>query len=392
MNLTEWRATFGLGAVYALRMIGMFMILPVFALYARGLPHGATPQQIGLALGIYGLTQSILQIPLGMVSDRVGRKRVISLGMLVFAAGSLVAGLARSIEWIVIGRALQGAGAVSSAVSALLADTTRDEVRTQAMTVVGVGMGAAFILALVLGPALSHWIGVDGLFLLTAALALSTLPVVWWGVPDAIQPAVRPGSLRAALADPRLLRLDAGIFILHAMLTALFLAAPLALEQTLNLPGSEHWKVYLPVMLASIVPVFPFIRRVERQGRMRQAFLTAIAACGLGLATLAVEHGRAWALLAALTVFFMGFNFLEGALPSLISRLAPADQKGAALGVYSSAQFLGAFAGGILGGWAATHWGMSGVFAVTASLPVVWFVIAACAPAAPYTEQRKAEA
>jgi MFS family permease len=376
MNSLEWRAVTGLSLVYALRMVGMFMILPVFALYARGLPGGVSGAQIGLAIGAYGLAQALLQIPLGIASDRWGRKPVIVLGMAVFAVGSLVAASSHDIFWITVGRLIQGAGAVSSAVSALLADVTRDSVRTTAMAILGAGMGLSFILALVLGPVLGGWIGVPGIFELTGALALLSIPVVLWVVPTAPRLRGRADGLKLALGNPELLRLDGGIFLLHAMMTALFIGAPIALLETLSLPSEQHWKVYLPVLLVSIVPVFPLIRLAEVQGRLKPIFLGAIAVLAVALAIAAEWHTRPSALIAAVLVFFCAFNFLEGSLPSLISRRAPQHQKGAALGVYSSAQFLGGFAGGTLGGFALGHWGVGGVFAVAALLPLLWLSFA----------------
>lgn len=383
MNSLEWRATSGLSLIYALRMLGMFMILPVFALYAVDLPGGATPMQIGLAIGIYGLTQASLQIPFGMWSDRIGRKPVIVGGMLVFAAGSVVAWLAPDIEGIIVGRALQGAGAVASSVTALLADSTREPVRTQAMTVLGIGMGVAFGVAMVLGPIVAGWSGVQAIFLLTAVLALAAVPLVLLYVPP--QPArhqdVYAGHFRQVLADRGLLRLDAGIFLLHAGLTSMFVAMPLAIDATLNLPRDHHWWVYLPVLLVSGALVFPFIRWVEQRGRAEQAFVAAIALLALALALAATLHDTSAGLLGAVLLFFIAFNFLEGSLPSMISRRAPPAHKGAALGTYSTSQFLGNFAGGVLGGWALGFGGVALVFGAGVMLPLIW--LALTSPALP---------
>ncbi len=376
MNAQEWRAVFALGAVYALRMMGMFMVLPVFALYARELPLPAQAWQAGLAIGIYGLSQAVLQIPMGMASDRFGRKPVIVIGMLIFAAGSWLAGSTQDIHWIIAGRALQGAGAVSSAVAALLSDVTRDSVRTTAMALLGAGMGLAFVLALVLGPIVGGYIGVDGIFHLTAVLAILSLPVVVFGVPTPDAPPSRSGSLREVLADPQLLGLNGGIFLLHATMTAVFTVVPLAIVETLDLAGAQHWKLYLPVLLISLVPVFPLIRLAEHGGRFKTAFLLAIATLGVALLLAATGHAIAPLLIASLLLYFIGFNFLEGALPSLISRMAPPAQKGAALGVYSSAQFLGAFAGGSLGGLSVQYGGIGGGFAAALVFPLVWLLIA----------------
>lgn len=377
VNALEWRAVFGLGAVYALRMLGMFMVLPVLALYAAEFPGGATPMQVGLAIGAYGLAQALFQIPLGLASDRLGRKPVIYAGMLIFAAGSVVAGLADSIGMLTLGRVLQGAGAVSSAVAALLADVTRDQVRTTAMAVLGAGMGLSFVLALVAGPVVSGWIGVHGIFFLTAGLALLTLPVVAYGVPTPPLTTAKAAGFREAVADRDLLRLDAGIFLLHATMTALFTTAPLAIRDTLQLDSAEHWKVYLPVMLLSILPVFPLIRRAEQSGRGAQVYRGSVALLALSMALAAVAHLHPAWLLVALLLFFIAFNYLEGALPSLISRRAPAARKGAALGVYATMQFLGAFAGGAVGGFARGHFGLGGAFAACAILPIIWLLIPA---------------
>lgn len=372
MNALEWRAVIALGAVYALRMVGMFMILPVFALYAGHLQTPAQPWQIGLAIGVYGLTQALLQIPLGIASDRWGRKPVIVAGMLIFAAGSLVAGLSDSIGWIIAGRALQGAGAVSSAVAALLADSTRDAVRTMAMAILGAGMGLAFVLALVLGPVVAGWIGVDGIFLMTALLAVASLPVILLAIPTPTVTQEVEGRLRDVLGNRELLGFNGGIFVLHACMTALFTTAPLAIAETLQLEATAHWKLYLPVLVLSLLPVFPLIRWADSPTRGRLVFRGAVAVLALALGLAALGHAQAALLVLAMLLFFVGFNYLEGALPSLISRRAPPGQKGAALGVYASSQFLGAFAGGVLGGLSLQQGGVTGGFAVAAALAVLW--------------------
>ena len=376
MNAQELRAVVSLGSLYALRMLGMFMVLPVLGLYAATLPAGASGVQIGWAIGIYGLTQALLQIPLGMASDRFGRKPVIVIGMLVFALGSVIAAFAESIELITVGRAVQGAGAISAAVAALLADVTRDQVRTTAMAIMGMGMGLAFVLALVLGPVLAGVIGVPGIFALTAVLALVSIPVVLLGVPTPMNASSARAPLRAAFADPELLRLDGGIFLLHACMTALFIAAPQAIVDTLHLSSAQHWQVYLPVLLLSLIPVFPLIRWAEKNGQMRTVFIGAILTLSAAFALAAEGHAHAALLLGAMLLFFAAFNFLEGVLPSLISHRVSAEQRGAALGVYSTAQFLGGGAGGVLGGFALQHWGVQGVFAFATVLPLLWVCFA----------------
>lgn len=377
MNSIEWRAVAGLSLVYALRMLGMFMILPVFAIYARELPGGgATGMQIGLAIGAYGLAQAFLQIPLGMASDRFGRKAVIVIGMLIFALGSLIAAATDDIHWIIFGRFVQGAGAVSAAVSALVADITRESVRTTAMTILGVGMGGSFVLALVLGPLLAAWHGVSGIFALTCVLALLSIPVVLYGVPDAPMVERQPSRLAEALADTELLRLNGGIFMLHACMTSLFVAAPLALEHTLQLPSREHWQVYLPVLTLSVAPAFLLIRYGESRNRIPSIMLGAIITLAVALGIASESWNQPYGLLGGLLLYFVGFNFLEGALPSLISLRAPPARKGAALGVYATSQFLGGFAGGVLGGFALGHFGPPGVFACAAALPLLWLTFA----------------
>lgn len=388
MNRFEWRATAALSLLQALRMFGMFMILPVFALYARDLPGGATPAQVGLAIGLYGLVQAVLQIPFGMLSDRVGRKPVIVLGLLLFAFGSFVAGHAQEIHWILVGRALQGAGAISGALSALLADSTRPQVRTQAMAIMGAGMGLSFIVALVLGPVLSGWIGVDGIFTLTGVLALLAVPGILLAVPTVPRVPSQPGSLRRALADTQLLRLDGGIFLLHAMMTTLFIAAPHAIEETLHLPAARHWELYLPVLLLSVLPVFALIRRVEGAGLLKPTLLGAIVLLSVALLGAAELHTVAVGLCLTLLAFFVAFNYLEGTLPSMISRRAPPEHKGAALGIYASSQFLGGFAGSSIGGFALGHWGIDGAFAVAGLLPLLWlsFAVSLTPPPVPRLE------
>jgi len=376
MNRTEAKVTAVLSLIQALRMLGMLMILPVFALYARDLPVAATPAQVGWAIGLYGLVQAVLQIPFGMISDRLGRKPVIVFGLLLFAAGSWLAGATHDIHWIMLGRAIQGAGAVSGAVSALLADVTRVQVRTQAMAFMGIGMGLSFIIALVVGPILSGWIGVNGIFELTGWLALLAVPVVLFAIPSVPRTAMVPGSLRRVIGDAQLLRLDGGIFLLHMMMTALFIAAPHAIEETLGIPGRLHWHVYLPVLLISVLLVFPMIRKIEARGRIKQAFVGAVALLGVALLLAAAGYHTHIGLYAALLLFFIAFNFLEGSLPSLISRRAPLQQKGAALGIYASSQFLGGFCGAKLGGYALGHWGTGGVFAATALLSLLWLTFA----------------
>ena len=377
MNSLEWRATLTLGAVYALRMLGVFMILPVFELYAQNLVGHPSPQAIAFALTASGLTQAICQIPLGRLSDRIGRRPVIAGGMVVFALGSLVAGLSDRIEIITLGRAIQGAGAISSAVTALLADVTREQVRTTAMAVMGAGMGFAFVLALILGPVVDGLVGVSGIFRMTAVLSLLSLPLIWWAAPKSSMPDTptqRAGNFSGIFADKELLRLNGGIMILHAIVPCVFMAVPSLIEQQFGWTAPQHWKIYLPVLVGTLFLALPLMRRAD-QGAARPLMLGAVATLALGL-FIAGHWSGSLALIGGLSLFFLAFNLLEGMLPSRVSRRAPADQKGAALGVYATAQFLGQPLGGALGGWAMLHYGPSGVLAAAACLPLIWLVIA----------------
>lgn len=369
----ERRAIAVLGTVYALRIFGLFLILPVFALYAADL-EGHTPFLVGLALGAYGLMQALLQFPFGSASDRLGRKPVIVVGLLIFALGSAVAALADSIWGVILGRAIQGAGAIPAVAMALLSDVTRETQRTKAMAAIGGSIGAAFIVSMVLSPLLEARIGVDGMFWLMAAAALAAIPLVWLGVPTPTRAA--PPTQKLRLADGQLLRLDAGIFVLHFALTALFVVLPLALVQRTGIAAPEHWKIYLGVMLASLVAMVPLVLYAHRRARTRGVFVGAIgvllvAECGFFLFDTAL-----WPLVASLTLFFTAFNLLEALLPAWVSRIAPPQAKGAAMGVYSTAQFLGAFAGGALGGLVQGLFGLEAVFVLVGAGLLLWLLIA----------------
>jgi len=379
MTVRERRASASLAAIFALRMLGLFLVLPVFALEAARYPGGDDPALVGLAMGIYGLTQGLLQIPFGMASDRLGRKRVIIAGLLVFALGSFVAALAGSLTWLVIGRSLQGAGAVSAAVTALLADQTRDEVRTKAMALVGASIGLMFALSLVLAPLLVTLAGLAGLFALTGLLALGGVAVVVWWVPaEPHQHKNQPrGKLSEVLTHAALLRLDAGVFILHAVQLAMWVAIPALLVQA-GLPPAQHWWVYLPAVLASFFVMGATLFPLERRGYLRAVFLGSIALIGL------VQLGLLWAVDAPsiawlafmLFVFFCGFNVLEASQPSLASRVAPPHARGAALGVYNTLQSLGFFAGGALGGWLVKTQGVPTLFMACAAGMGLWLLLA----------------
>ena len=378
MNPLEVRASVSLASIFALRLFGLFLILPVFAVYARTIPGGSDATLVGLALGIYGLTQGVLQIPFGAASDRWGRKPVITAGLIVFAAGSFIAALATDIVWTIVGRSIQGAGAISAAVTAFIADSTRDQHRTKAMALVGASVGLTFAASLVLAPLLFDSIGVRGLFALTGVLVVAAIGVLWWVVPDApvrAKPATTQGTARAVL-DTQLLRLHFGIFALHTILMAMFVVIPPLLIERGGLPISAHWMVYLPVVLLSFVLMWKPLVIAERRAMVRRLFLVSIALVLVAqLGFLLHGAGLLW-LALCLLVFFTGFNILEACLPSLVSRIAPASAKGLALGIYNTAQALGLFAGGALGGAIAARWGSGGIFVFAAILIAVWLLVA----------------
>lgn len=372
----ERRAAGALAGIYALRMLGLFLVLPVLALAARDIA-GATPTLIGLAVGIYGLTQAALQIPFGLASDRFGRKRIIALGLIIFALGSALAAMADSMLWLIVGRALQGAGAVAAALMALATDLTRDEVRGRTMAIIGVAIGASFSLALILGPVLHAGLDLAALFWLAAGLAVLALILLVTVVPTPRTVGPSAGTtradLRVALADADLLRLDGGIFILHLVMTGTFVAIPVALVGA-GFGQAIQWQVYLPVFLGAVALMAPLLMAGERYRRTRLTFLASIVLVALGQ-TLLGAAGEAWSALAlGLLVFFVGFNLLEATLPALISRTAPADRKGAAMGAYSASQFLGAFAGGVLAGALDGLGGPPLVFAAMAALAALWLL------------------
>ncbi len=386
MTGPERRASLSLAFIYAMRMLGLFLVLPVFALEAPRYPGGDDPALVGLAMGIYGLTQGLLQLPFGMASDRLGRKRVIIFGLLVFAAGSLVAAAAPNLGWLIVGRCLQGAGAVSAVVTALLADLTRDSVRTKAMALVGASIGLMFALSLVLAPALTAWVGLAGLFALTAALALAAVGVIVWLVPP--EPARRAaparGSLRTVLSHVPTLRLNFGVFMLHAVLLAMWVAVPQMLVDA-GLAQAHHWWVYLPTIGASFAVMSFTLFPLERRGYLRAVFLSAVALIALvqlGFAAAAAAQGQGadrvgLALLGLLLfLFFCASNILEACQPSIASRAAPPEARGAALGFYNTLQSLGFFAGGAIGGVLLKSSGASGLFLACALASLAWLAIA----------------
>jgi len=378
MTRDEVRASASLASIFGLRMLGLFLILPVFAVHARGMPGGQSSALVGLALGVYGLTQALLQVVYGAASDRWGRKPVIVLGLLLLAAGSFVAATATTLELVVVGRALQGAGAISAAITALLADLTRDSQRTKAMAMVGGTIGLAFALSMVAAPPLYALVGVAGLFAGTGLLAFASIGLVLWVVPAAPArlAAPLPGGWRSVVLAPELQRLNFGVFVLNLGLMSVFMVVPGQLIETGGLPLAEHWKVYLPTVLVSFALMMPPMLAAERRGRVREVFVGAIALLVL------VQFGLAWwaaslaSLAAWLLLFFVGFNILEAMQPSLVSRVAPPAAKGLALGIYNTTQSIGLGLGAVGAGWLVDRYGRSTVFMLGAALLSVWLVVA----------------
>ncbi|MCB1694946.1 MAG: MFS transporter [Pseudomonadales bacterium] len=380
MTALERRSVSSLALLYSFRMLGLFMVLPLLSLYAGDMP-GATPSLIGLALGAYGLTQAALQLPLGWLSDQVGRKPVIIGGLLVFALGSVLAATADSLWGIVIGRAVQGAGAIAATVMALVADLTSTEQRTKAMAIVGMSIGLSFAVALVLGPVIAAVGGLASVFWVTALLAGGGIAIVALLVPTPDAGAVmhsdvgaRPKLFGRALRDPALLRLNFGVFSLHFILMACFLVVPGALEQLAGVDRAHHWQVYLPVLVLSVVGMLPLMRIAERGGRPREMFLCGIALLALAIPMLGLASS-AIVLYLALWLFFVGFNYLEATLPSQVSKSVFAGGKGTALGIYSTCQFLGTFAGGAGGGWLVQHFGQLSLVGLCLGLALAWWLL-----------------
>jgi predicted MFS family arabinose efflux permease len=381
MTPLERRAAVSLASIFSIRMLGLFMLFPVISLYQDKL-GGATPALIGLAIGVYGLTQGLLQIPFGLLSDRIGRKPVIFMGLCLFALGSVVAAMSDTIYGVIAGRALQGCGAIAAAIMALAADLTREEHRTKAMAMIGMSIGSAFALALVLGPLFDHWVGLSGLFWFTALMAILGMLVLQLMVPNPVRQRLHrdaepvPAQFGQILRDTQLLRLDVGIFMLHMILTASFVVFPLVLQNVLGMDSSRHWWVYLPVLLISVLAMVPFIIMAERHRRMKKVFLGGILFIGLAQLGLSLWYQHFWLAILFLLIFFTAFNLLEASLPSLVSKIAPPASKGTAMGFYSSSQFLGAFIGGSLGGVLQGQFGFSSVFILCAAMALVWLMLA----------------
>lgn len=380
MSRTEIRASASLASIFALRMLGLFLILPVFAEHGKTMSGGDNIAMVGLAMGIYGLAQAFCQIPFGIASDRYGRKPVIVIGLVMFAIGAVVAALASDILWVVVGRALQGAGAISAAITALIADATREQHRTKAMAMVGGSIGLTFAASMVGAPLLYQAIGMSGIFWLTGVLALAAIGVVLYVVPAVPVIKTRRVALPEVLKNGELMRLNVGVFVLHLTQVAIFVVVPAALVEALDLPLASHWKVYLPVVLASFILMLPPIFIGEKLGKIKQVFVAAIIMLlfvQLGLWWWLAQPGHhSWWLVVLLLAFFIAFNILEASQPSLVSRIAPPAAKGTALGVYNTLQSLGLFCGGVVGGWLVQHVDRAAVFQVGAGLTMVWLIMA----------------
>ncbi len=381
MTPSERRASIGLAGIYGLRMLGLFIILPIFALYAEKLPGGESHFLIGVALGAYGLTQAILQIPAGWLSDRFGRKPIIVIGLLLFAAGSFIAAAADDIYWIIAGRVIQGAGAINAAVMALTADLTREEHRTKAMAMIGMTIGVTFSVSMVLSPLLYKHIGMSGIFELTGVLAFVSIAVVLWFIP---QPRVtrfhsdteaNTSKLAEVLRNADLLRMDFGVFTLHAILMSVFMQVPFILRG-LGLDAQHQWQVYLPVMLIAFGLMVPPIIVAEKKAKMKQVFMVAIALAALAQLGILFLQGSVWGVAFSLLVFFTAFNVLEATQPSIVSKIAPLAAKGTAMGVFSSVQFLGAFFGSAMGGLLMQFYGGDAVLLFAVFMLLLWLLVA----------------
>ena len=380
MLISEKRATFSLSLVYALRMMGLFMILPVFSLYADQFGD-TTPVLTGLAIGIYGLTQGLFQLPFGFMSDRFGRKKIIVIGLLIFCAGSIVAAEADSIYQIIGGRALQGLGAIAAAVMALAADLTREEVRMRIMAFIGMSIGVSFMLSMVLGPVLAASYGLASLFWITAGLALLGILVIVFITPQPLNQSFHRDTqlslkdVGLILRNTELQKLNVGIFVLHLVLAATFVIFPLVLRDSLQVDQALHWKMYLPVFVISVLFMVPMIITAEKFSQTKRVYVLAIVL--LMLAEVGLAFGNSYVLAFGMMVlFFTGFNFLEASLPSLVSCLAPADMKGTAMGIFASSQFLGAFCGGLTGGLLLANNSYTHAFLVLVAVIGLWLVVA----------------
>jgi MFS family permease len=380
MTPVERKASVSLASIYGLRMLGMFLILPIFAVYATHYEGGDNIQLVGMALGAYPMAQALFQLPYGMASDKFGRKNMIMIGLIMLIIGSIVVAMADNIYMVILGRAIQGAGAVSAAVTALLADLTREEHRTKAMAMIGSTIGVTFAISLVLGPALAQWVGIAGIFWLTAILGALAILVIQFVVPNPLissfhsDASAAPAKLKDVLQNGQLLRLNYGIFALHAAQMAMFIVVPFAILKTSHLTVNQHWQIYLPILVGSFILMIPAIIVGEKKGLLKQVFIGAVALMLLAQLCFAGLIGSFWGVVFSLFAYFVAFNTLEASLPSLISKLAPAAAKGTAMGVYNTSQSLGAAAGSLVGGYLSHHYGFSAVFMFCAALMGIWLL------------------
>ncbi len=377
LNTIEKKAAFSLATVFGLRMLGLFMILPVFAIYGEQLA-GYSPIWIGLAIGAYGLTQAMLQIPMGILSDKFGRKPVILSGLVVFFIGSVVAAMSETIYGVVFGRALQGTGAIASAILALAADITREEQRPKVMATIGMFIGLSFTVAMVIGPIVAEAFGLSGLFWLTAILTVFAMVMIQFMVPYTVNKAPKgdsialPDQISKLIRDPQLTRLNWGVFVLHMALTACFITLPKQFVMS-GLALEQHWQLYLPALLGSFFLMVPFMIFAMKKQKEKQMFSSMVLLLASALLLLWILPLGFWTLVVLIIMFFTAFNYLEATMPSILSRIAPAGVKGTSMGIYSSSQFLGAFAGGVIGGTIATKFGEQSIFLVMAILTIGWF-------------------
>ncbi|WPU22068.1 MFS transporter [Cedecea neteri] len=395
MTPVELRATWGLGTVFSLRMLGMFMVLPVLTTWGMAL-QGASEALIGLAIGIYGLAQAVFQIPFGLLSDRIGRKPLIVGGLAIFVLGSIIAALSDSIWGVILGRALQGSGAIAAAVMALLSDLTREQNRTKAMAFIGVSFGVTFAIAMVLGPIITQALGLQALFWMIAVLATCGILITIWLVPNTEthvlnrESGMVKGCFRKVIMEPKLLKLNFGIMCLHIMLMSTFVALPGQLEQA-GFPAAQHWKVYLCTMLISFVSVVPFIIYAEVKRRMKHVFVGCVAVLLIAEIVLWGAGPHFWDLVIGVQLFFLAFNLMEAILPSLISKESPAGYKGTAMGIYSTSQFIGVAIGGSLGGWLNGLFDSQTVFLAGAVLAMVWLFVSWTMQEPPYVSSLRIE-
>ncbi len=385
MNSLERRTAFSLAAVFAARMLGLFMILPILSLFAKDLAN-ATPFLVGLTIGIYGLTQALLQIPLGLLSDRIGRKPVIIGGLVVFALGSVLAALSNDIHVIIIARAIQGSGAIAATTMALAADLSREDHRAKVMAFIGMSIGLSFAIAMVIGPMIAHWAGLSGVFWTTAVLATIGILLISFVVPTPKQlkthrdAGIISAYIKPVLLQSTLLRMNLSVFLLHLLMTANFTVLPLIFRDHLRLDSADHWKIYLPVLLVSIIFSLPMIIIAEKFRTIKMVFVIAVVLLVFSQGLLGISQFSFYPLMFAFLLFFIGFNFLEAVQPSLIAKYSDVNTKGTAMGVYSSAQFFGIFIGGTVGGLVMQNWGISGVFIFGVIIAVLYLIVAISLP------------